>query len=80
MKPVNLAAKLAALKPSWLASGFCSLRSGRPAGELRQERDDRRREAEMLCVAKLIAAKLREADERRVPSPKHRPGWRRLVA
>ena len=32
--------------------------------ELRQERDDWRREAEMLYAAKLIAEKLREADER----------------
>jgi hypothetical protein len=31
----------------------------------RQERDDWRREAEMLCAEKLIAAKLRGADERR---------------
>ena len=39
----------------------------------RQERDDWRREAEMLCAAKLIAAKLREADERRFAPPERRP-------
>jgi hypothetical protein len=33
--------------------------------ELRQERDDWRSEAGMLCAEKLIDAKLREADEPR---------------
>jgi hypothetical protein len=42
--------------------------------ELRQERDDWRKEAEMLCAEKLIAAKLREADERRFAPPERRPG------
>ena len=48
--------------------------------ELRQERDDWRREAEMLRAEKHIAAKLREADERHIPPPERRPWWRRLAA
>ena len=47
--------------------------------ELRQERDDWRREAEMLCAEKLFAAKLREADERRPAPLDRRPWWRRLA-
>jgi hypothetical protein len=47
--------------------------------ELRQERDDWRREAEMLSAEKLIAAKLRAADERRFAPPERCPWWRRLA-
>jgi hypothetical protein len=46
--------------------------------ELRQERDDWRREATKLYAEKLIAAKLREAEGRLAPM-EHRP-WRRRVA
>jgi hypothetical protein len=47
--------------------------------ELRLERDDWRREAEMLSAEKLIAAKLREPHERHVAPPERRP-WRRRLA
>jgi hypothetical protein len=47
--------------------------------ELRQERDDWRREAEMLCAEKLIAARLKEDDERRFAPLERRPWWRRLT-
>jgi hypothetical protein len=39
----------------------------------------RRREAEMLNAEKLIAAKLREADERHVAPLERSPWWRRLA-
>jgi hypothetical protein len=47
--------------------------------ELRQERDDWRGEAEMLCAEKLIAAKLREADEQRFAPLERRTWWRRVA-
>ena len=46
--------------------------------ELGQERDDWRREAE-ICAGRLIAAKLREADEQPVAPPERGPWWRRLA-
>ena len=78
MKPVNLAAKLAAAETE-LACLKMALAQVKEDRELRQERDDWRREAEMLCAEKLFAAKLREADERRFAPPERRPWWRRLA-
>ena len=46
--------------------------------ELRQERDDWRREAEILCAEKIIAAKLRAANERHL-APRERRSWRRVA-
>jgi hypothetical protein len=47
--------------------------------DLRQERDDWRKAAEMLSAEKPIAAKLREADEKRFAPLGRRPWWRRLA-
>ena len=77
MKPVNVAAQLAAAKTelACLETVLAQVKEDRE--ELRQERDDWRREAEMLCAAKL--AKLRQVDERRFAPPERRPWWRRLT-
>jgi hypothetical protein len=47
--------------------------------DLCQQRDDWRKEAEMLSAEKPIAAKLREADEKRFAHLGRRPWWRRLA-
>jgi hypothetical protein len=73
MKPVNLADKLAAAETELACLKMALAQVKEDRDELRQERDDWRREAEMLCAAKLIAAKLREADERRFAPPERRP-------
>jgi hypothetical protein len=78
MKP-NLAAKLAAAETELACVKMVLAHVKLDRDELRQERDDWRREAEMLCAAKLIAAKLREADERR-PAPLERRSWWRRFA
>ena len=79
MKPVSQAAKLAAAETELACVKMVlanvkldrdELRQDRD--ELRQERDDWRREAEALFAEKLIAAKLKEADERPVASPERR--------
>ena len=63
MKPVNLAVKLAAAETELARVKMMVLAHVKlDRGELRQEQDDWRREAEMLCAEKLIAAKLKEAD------------------
>jgi hypothetical protein len=77
MKPVNLAAQLAAAETELACVRMVLAHVKLDRDELRQERDDWRREAEMLCAEKLIAAKLREADERHVAPPERRPWWRR---
>ena len=79
MKPVNPAAKLAAAETelACVRMGLAHVKLDRD--ELRQERDEWRREAEMLGTAKLITAKLREADEPHVAPPERRPWWRRLA-
>ena len=76
MKPVSQAAKLAAAETELACVKMVLANVKLDRDELRQERDDWRREAEALWAEKLIAAKLKEADERRVASP----GRRVLVA
>jgi hypothetical protein len=80
MKPVNLAAKLAAAETELACVRMVLVHVKLDRDELRQERDEWRREAEMLGAAKLIIAKLREADEPHVALPERRPWWRRLAA
>jgi hypothetical protein len=79
MKPVSQAAKLAAAETELACVKMVLANVKLDRDELRQERDDWRRDAETLCAEKLIAAKLKEAGERRVASPERRPLWRRLV-
>ena len=81
MKPVSLAAKLAAAETELACVKMVLANVKLDRDELRQDRDDWRREAEMLCAEKLIAAKLREgeADERRLLPPARQPWWQRLV-
>ena len=78
MKPVSLAAKLAAAETELACLKMALAQVKEDRDELRQERDDWRREAAKLYAEKLIAAKLREADERRFAPPERRPWWRRL--
>src|SRR5208337_3194673 len=66
MKPVNLAARLATAETELACVRMVLAHVKLDRDELRQERDEWRRGAEMLCAEKLIAAKLREADERRL--------------
>ena len=78
MKPVNLAAQLAAAETELACLKMA--RSGQrgprrtPAGAGRLAQGGHEALAE-----KLIAAKLREADERHVAPPERRPRWRRLA-
>jgi septal ring factor EnvC (AmiA/AmiB activator) len=75
MKPANLAAQLAAAETELACLKMALAQVKEDREELRQQRDDWRREAEMLYAAKLIAAKLREADEGRFAPPERRPWW-----
>ena len=77
MKPVNLAAKLAAAETELACVRMVLAHVKLDRDELQQERDDWRREAEMLRSEKLVATKLREADERHVAPPERRLWWRR---
>jgi septal ring factor EnvC (AmiA/AmiB activator) len=70
MKPVNLAAQLAAAETELACLKMALAQVKEDREELPQERDDWRREA-----TKLIAEKLREADERHVAPPERRPWW-----
>jgi hypothetical protein len=82
MKPVNLAAQLAAAEIELACVKMALAQVKEDREELWQERDDWRREAAKLYAEKLIAAKLaklREADERRFAPPERRPWWRRLT-
>jgi hypothetical protein len=79
MKPVNLAAQLATAETELACVRVVLAHVKLDRDELRQERDDWRREAERLCAEKLIAAKLREADERHPALLDRRPWWRRLA-
>jgi hypothetical protein len=79
MKPVNLAAQLAAAETELACLKLALAQVKEDRDELRLERDDWRREAEKLCAEMLIAAKIRKADERHVAPPKRRP-WRRTGA
>ena len=79
MKPVNLAAQLAAAETELACLKMALAQAKEDREELRQERDDWRREAAKLYAEKLIAAKLREADERHV-APPERSRWGRRLA
>ena len=79
MKPVSLTAKLAAAETELACVRMVLAHVKLDRDELRRERDDWRREAETLCAEKLIAAKLKETDERRFVPPERRPWWQRLV-
>ena len=84
MKPVSLAAQLAAAETELACLKMALAQVKEDREELWQERDHLRREAAKLYAEKLIdakIAKLREADERRSapPEPGHRPWWRRLA-
>jgi hypothetical protein len=79
MKPVNLAAQLAAAETELACLKMALAQAKEDREELRQERDDWLREAAKLYAEKLIAAKLREADERHVAPPERRPWWRRVA-
>jgi hypothetical protein len=59
MKPVNLAAQLAAAETELTCLRLTLSQVTEVREELRQERDDWRREAAKLYAAKLIAAKLK---------------------
>ena len=78
MKPVNLAAQLAAAETELTCLKMALAQVKEDRNELRQARDDWRREAEKLYAEKLIdakLAKLRQADERRF-APPERPSGR----
>jgi hypothetical protein len=79
MKPVNLAAQLAAAETELACLKMALAQVKEDREELRQERDDWRREATKLYAEKLIAAKLREADEGRLAPMERRPWWRRVA-
>jgi septal ring factor EnvC (AmiA/AmiB activator) len=79
MKPVNLAAQLAAAETELACLKMALAQAKEDREELRQELDDWLREAAKLYAEKLIAAKLREADERHVAPPERRPWWRRVA-
>ena len=79
MKPVNLAAQLAAAETELACLKMALAQVKEDRKELRQERDDWRREAEILYAAKLIAEKFREVDERHGAPPERPPRWRRLA-
>ena len=72
MKPVNLAAQLAAAETELACLKLMLAQVRQDRDGLRQERDGWRREAEKLYDC---AAKLREVDERRF-APQEQPRWR----
>ena len=77
MKPVNLAAQLAAAETELTCLKMALAQVKEDRNELRQARDDWRREAEKLYAEKLIdakLAKLRQADERALRSPERPSG------
>jgi hypothetical protein len=76
MKPVSLAAQLAAAETELACLKMALAQVKEDREELLQERDDWRREAAKLYAEKLIdakLAKLREVDERRFAPPERRP-------
>ena len=79
MKPVSLTAKLAAAETELACLKMALAQVKEDREELRRERDDWRREATKLYAEKLIAAKLREADEGRLAAPPERRPWRRRL-
>jgi hypothetical protein len=76
MRPVNLAAQLAAAETELACLKLVLTQVSQDRDGLRQERDGWRREAEKLYD---YAEKLREADERRFAPPERHPWWRRLA-
>jgi hypothetical protein len=82
MKPVSLAAQLAAAETELTCLKMALAQVKEDREELCQERNGWRREAAKLYAEKLIdakLAKLREADERGFAASEHRPWWRRLA-
>ena len=82
MKPVNLAAKLAAAETELACLKLAHAQVKEDRNELRQERDVWRGQAAKLYAERLIDAKLvniSEVDERRDAPPERRPWWRRLA-
>jgi len=77
MKPVNSAAKLPTAEIQLACLKIALAQVKEDHDELRQERDWRS-EAE-ICAERLIAAKLREADERHVSPMERRPWWLRVA-
>jgi septal ring factor EnvC (AmiA/AmiB activator) len=75
MKPVNLAAQLAAAETELACLNMALAQVKEDREELRQDRDDWRREAAKLNAEKLIAEKLREVDEQLLAPPERRPWW-----
>jgi hypothetical protein len=73
MKSVNLAAQLAAAETELTCLKMALAQVKEDREELRQARDDWRREAAKLYAEKLIDAKLREADEAALRSPRTPP-------
>jgi hypothetical protein len=79
MKPVNLVAQLAAAETELACLKMVLAQVKEDRDELRRERDDWHREAEMSCAETFIAEKLREADEQRPAPLERRSWWRRLA-
>ena len=81
MKPVNLAAELAAVETELTCLKMVLTQAREDRDELRQERDGLRRERDAWrgVAEKLNACALREADERDLASPE-RSSWRRRRA
>jgi hypothetical protein len=79
MKPVSLAAKLASAETELACVKMVLANVKLDRDELRKERDEWRMEAKTLCAEKLIAGKLKEADERHFAPPERSPWWRRFV-
>jgi hypothetical protein len=78
MRPVNLPAQLAAAETELACLKMALTLVKEDREDLRQERDDWRREAAKRYAEKLIAAKL-EAGVTRFAPPERRPLWRRLT-
>jgi FtsZ-binding cell division protein ZapB len=80
MKPVSLAAQLAAVSTELTCLKLALAQVKEDRDEVRQERDGLRqeRDAWRRVAEKLNACALREADERRVAPPELRPWWRRV--
>ena len=86
VKPVSLEAKLAAaeIELACLKLALAQVEEDREElrqdrDKLHQERDDWRREARRLCAEKLIATKLKKADEQLEAMAAKRPWWCRLI-
>jgi hypothetical protein len=80
MKPVNLAAQLAAAETELACLKLMLAQVRQDRDGLRQERDGWRREAEMLGAEKLTAARLREAERLEEMVEAKRPSQRRWLS